>query len=151
MSTANGCNGLPPPSGWSASDSASILLGMELGRLRQRTDTLARQQAMLARALCLALDTLILISKHFATRSQEPTTASGMATTAASIPGRTGTLFSTLSRLTKKFARKASPEVGLWLLGLLWRPYLYPIAFAAWGLVKAYLKWLEPLWRASFG
>ena len=140
-----------PPSNANSGDAAAILLGMELGRLRHKTDTLARQQAMLARALCLVLDTLILISRHSATRSQEPTTASGMATTAVSTPGRTGTLFSTLSKLTKKLAKRASPEVGLWLLGLIWRPYLFPIALAAWGLLKAYLKWLEPLWRASFG
>ena len=141
----------PPPSNGNSGDAAAILLGMELGQLRHKTSSHEDPLTAHARSLIMIMECLILISRHSATRSQEPTTASGTATTAASIPGRTGTLFSTLSRLTKKLAKRASPEVGLWLLGLIWRPYLFPIALAAWGLVKAYLKWLEPLWRASFG
>ena len=147
-------NGSPPPSNGSLPhDPASFLLGLEIGQLRARMDSLERYLLQQARVQSIIMDGLTLILKRCATPSPTPTTTSQTTPPKAST-GSVRATSSTLTPLIRKLARKASPELGIWLLtrvGGWLLPYLLPLAVRVWGIVKAYLKWLEPLWRASFG
>ena len=147
----------PPPSNGSLPhDPASILLGMKFGerltQLQHKTDShdqritaCERHLLQQARVQSLIMDGLTTISRLYATQAQEKTTSSqtetgkGTSTATAQPPS------STLSRLSRKLARKLSPDFALWLLGRIgaWLiPYLLAWAFMTWQLVKVYLKWL---------
>jgi hypothetical protein len=115
-------------------------------------DTLAAQsqaQAALSqehtRALSVLLQTLPEILTLFATLQSSTTTASP---TTAKRPA--GILISTLSRLTRKLAEHATPEIAMFLVTRFIKYGAMPV-LAAGGFLSAWAKWLEPLLRSLFG